>query len=135
VTVQVTSPIDTILDLGATPQLNAAARDQAGKPVTAQFDWQSSNANVLNVSTAGAVTAQGTGTATITATVRGSGVGDAIRLRVVQADLATASILAGDARGALVAALSAAKRAAVQTDWGRAHGWRFGNIVAIKKCG
>jgi hypothetical protein len=63
-------------------------------------------------------------------------VSGSIRLRVVQADLATTGVLAGDAyAGALVATVSAAKRSAVQAAWGGcATGAGSGNIVAIKKC-
>lgn len=135
-TVQVTSPIDTILDVGVTAQLTAAARNQAGNPVSAQFTWQTSNATVLAVTATGSVTAQGVGTATLTATAQGSAVSGTIRLRVVQADLPAVGVLAGDAFGSvLVAAVSAPKRPAVQTAWGAcATGASSGNIVAIKRC-
>lgn len=135
-TVQVMSPIDTILDVGVTAQLTAVARDQAGNQVSAQFAWQTSSAAVLAVTGTGSVTAQGLGTATITATTQGSAVGGSIRLRVVQANLLAVGVLAGDAfGGALVGAVSGAKRPAVQTAWGAcAAGGGSGNIVAIKEC-
>lgn len=133
--VQVTSPVDTILALGRSAQLTAVARDQAGSPVAAQFTWATSNAGVLTVSAAGLATAQGAGTASVTAMATGS-VSGGLRLRVVQADLATVSVLASDPlAGALVTGLSAAKESAVQAALGGCGtGAGSGNVVSVRNC-
>ena len=136
--VQVNSAVDTILALGRTAQLTATARDQSGKEVAgAQFTWESSSSAVVTVNAAGLVTPHAVGLASVTVAAQGrTTVIGTIRLRVVQADLATVSALAGDVfAGALVAALSAAKRPAVQIALGSCGtGASTGNVVAILKC-
>lgn len=135
--VDVTSPIDTILPVGKSAQLGATARDQAGAAILGvAFSWTSSNPAVVSVSGTGLAAAQAAGSATITAAVAG-GVSGSLRLRVVEADLTTVSALAGDAFAtALVAALSAGKRPAVQAAWSKcASGAESGNVVAVLQCG
>jgi hypothetical protein len=65
----VTPSADTLAALGATVQLQAAAQDVDGNPVTlATFTWVSSDNDVATVSASGVVTAVGNGTCTITVT-------------------------------------------------------------------
>jgi hypothetical protein len=138
--VEVTSPIGRTLALGRTVQLEATAYDQQGDPLPdAPITWTTSNTEVATVSARGLVTAAGLGSATITAsTPRGSAgtVSTTILLRVVAADLGAVASLAADPFGeALVAALSSAKRPAVQAAWGAcATAAGTGNVDAIAEC-
>ena len=60
------------LQLGSTFALTAEVRDQTGVPIAGKtLTWTSSNAAVATVSSAGVVTAEGSGTTTITAGVDG----------------------------------------------------------------
>lgn len=133
--IAVTSPVDTILALGKATQLSATARDAQGNPVGGtSFTWQSSNPTVVSVTGSGAASAQGVGNATVTASA--GQVSGTIRLRVVDADLATVTTLAGDAFvAAMVAALTTSTRSAVQTALaGCVAAATTGNIVALAAC-
>lgn len=136
--VEVTSAIDTILPMGRTSQLTATARDQAGAAIPgATFTWSTSDPAVVGVSSAGLATPGNPGTATVTATTQGQAPrGGNIRLRVVEADLATVIALGGDAfAAALVGAVSSGQRAAVQAAWSAcATGATAGNVVTILGC-
>jgi Big-like domain-containing protein len=137
--VHVTSAVDNILVPSRTSQLTAKARDQGGNEVAgAPFTWESSSPTVVTISSTGLATALAIGTTTITATTPGrvGPVKGTIELRVVQADLATVSAVAGDAfGGVLLAALSSAKRPAVQAAWDKCGaGASTGNIAAVKSC-
>lgn len=71
-------------DLGATTSLSATAVDRRGAPVSMPaVTWSSSDGAVVTVDSIGSVTAVGTGTAAITATV--GGVAGAATARVVPA--------------------------------------------------
>ena len=136
-TVAVTSPIDSILAVGKTTQLSAAPRDAAGAPVpNLTVTWSSTNATALAVAGTGVLSALTAGTATISASVPGPATGT-LRMRAVDADLATIGTLAADAYAtALIAAMTPAKRAAVQPAWTMcATGAASGGVVAIMQCG
>ena len=133
--VEVMSPIDTLVALGRSDQLVATVRNSAGSAVSeARVSWGTSDPAVAGVSATGLVTAVGTGTATITATVLDAS--GSLRLRVVAADLAAVSTLAQDAfAGSLVAGLSSAERPAAQAAYaGCASGAIAGNVVAVRNC-
>lgn len=136
--ITVTSPVDTILDLGRTATLQAAAVNARGEPVTGlQFDWSSSDPSVVSVVPVGAsgyATAEGLGTATVTAATAGAS--GTIRLRVVDVDLGPVVTLTGDPYpDALVASLTAATSATVQPAWEACEtGAPDGNVAAILRC-
>jgi len=133
--VEVMSPIDSLVALGRSDQLVATVRNSAGSAVSeARVSWGTSDPAVAGVSATGLVTAVGTGTATITATVLDAS--GSLRLRVVAADLAAVSTLAQDAfAGSLVAGLSSAERPAAQAAYaGCASGAIAGNVVAGRNC-
>ena len=85
--VEVTSPIGALLDVGGNATLSAAAKDRAGESVSGiSFTWTSSNPAVVSITAAGSIEALAIGTATIRAEA-GSAAGS-LALRVVDADLA-----------------------------------------------
>ncbi|HET9985615.1 MAG TPA: Ig-like domain-containing protein [Longimicrobiales bacterium] len=66
------TPATASIATGATVQLQAAAKDSAGKTLTGKtFSWTTSNGAIAGVSSTGLVTGVAAGTATITATVDG----------------------------------------------------------------
>lgn len=137
-TIDVTSLLDSILAVGKSTSLTAAAKDQAGAAVAGlTILWSSSNTAALTVSGTGTVTAVAPGTATISAAVASPPVTGILRMRAVEADLTTVGALAGDAYAtALIAAVSASKRTAVQTARAKcASGVSSGGVVAIRQCG
>ena len=132
-TVQVTSPIGTLWDLGAGVPLTATARDAQGNIVNATINWTSTNPNVATVSGTGSVQAMGIGTATIRAET--NNIAGTLPVQVVNADLAAIATVANDVfaaslvngtttalRTRLVAAATAAATAANQ-----------GNLQAIQQ--
>ena len=133
--VQVTSPIGTLWDVGANALLAAVARDAQGNTLSgAALTWSSTNPQVVSVSPAGAVQALAVGTTTIRAeagTIAGT-----LSAQVVNADLASIALVASDpfaaalvngattaVRTRLLAAASACVAAAGQ-----------GNLQAIQLC-
>jgi len=93
--VEVTSPIGALLDVGGNATLSAAAKDRAGESVSGiSFTWTSSNPAVVSITAAGSIEALAIGTATIRAEA-GSAAGS-LALRVVDADLAGITALATD---------------------------------------
>ena len=82
-TVAVTAATTSLTSLGATVQLQAAAKDTGGNTITGKtFTWSSSNQDVVTVDTSGLATAVGGGTATIMATT--DGIGGSLALTVAQ---------------------------------------------------
>jgi len=132
--IEVVSPIDTVVALGGTVQLDVNVRDQAGNILRGvQLNWTTSDPAIASVQN-GLVTAAGTGTVTITASaLRTSG---SLRLRIVAANLGAISSLAEDNfANSLVAGLSNASHALVQTAFARcASGATAGNLVAVRDC-
>ena len=101
-TIQVTSPIGTLWDVGATIPLTASPRDAQGNPVSGvSLTWTSTNPNVATVSGTGSVQALGIGTASIRA--EASNVAGTIAVQVVNADLAAIATVASDAFAAALA--------------------------------
>ena len=133
--IEVTSPLDTILALGGTDQLAAAVLNSGGRTLGgAQVVWKTSDPAVAGVGSTGLVTVAGTGTVTITATALDAS--GSLRLRVVAAKLGTVSDLAGDAfAGSLTGGLSNAERPVAQAAYaGCASAARAGNVVAVERC-
>lgn len=94
--VVVTSPIEGVMALGRTVQLEAAARDGSGGTVPGQaFTWASSDGSVATVSGSGVVHGVAAGTATISAST--DEVTGRLSMRVVAADLQTIAALLDDA--------------------------------------
>ena len=137
-TIDVTSLLDSILAVGKTTSLTAAAKDKAGAAVRGlTINWSSSNAAALTVNGSGLATAVAPGNATISAAVASPPVTGILRMRAVQADLTTVAALSNDAFAtALLAAVTTSKRTVVQVHWGKcASGALSGAVVAIMQCG
>jgi uncharacterized protein YjdB len=101
-TIQVTSPIGTLWDVGATIQLTASPRDAQGNPVSGvSLTWTTTDPNVATVSGTGSVQAMGIGATTIRA--EANNVAGAIAVQVVNADLAAIGPVASDAFAAALA--------------------------------
>lgn len=94
----VTSPVDTVMAVGRTVSMTAAATDATGNPVTATFNWNSTNTSVALVSGTGLVTVQAAGSTTIQAL--SGGVAGGIAMRAVDADFAAVTATLSDAFGA-----------------------------------
>lgn len=93
--VEVTSPIGTLLDVGAGAQLGATAKSNAGKAVSGvSFGWSSSDPSVVSINATGFIQALATGAVTIRADA--GGVGASLPVRVVDADLEGITALATD---------------------------------------
>lgn len=94
--VEVTSPVGALLDVGGTAQLGATARDGAGEAVGGvSLTWTSSDPTVVSISNGGFIEALQVGNATIRANAGGAG--GSLVVRVVDADLAGISTLTTDA--------------------------------------
>jgi len=135
--IDVGSPVDSILNQGASVQFSAIARDSRGQVMTQALTWQSSNPGAAAVSATGVVAALTPGRATIQVTVPSDGgVQGALPIRVVDADLTTITAITADAfGGALLGALSTAARPAAQTSWASCASHAADqNIVAIRQC-
>jgi len=101
----VTSPIDTVMAVGRTVSMAAAATNSSGSPVSASFNWNSTNTSVATVNGSGLVSVQAAGTTTVQASA--SGVTGGIAMRAVDADLAAVTAAMTDPfRLALAAALT-----------------------------
>ena len=86
-TLEISSAVDTLLDVGAASVLTAVPRDAAGQvmPTAPELTWSSSDVDVATVDAAtGEVTSLSPGTVTMTATA-GDATG-ALRLVVIDAD-------------------------------------------------
>jgi hypothetical protein len=130
--IEVSSPIDTVLAVGGAAILVARARSTAGQDMPAQFTWESSNDAVLQVSATGQVDAVAAGVATVTA--RSANRSGQLRLRVVDADLSAAAAAVDDPlRAHLMSGLSDATRAAIATALGAAsQAAASGNMIALR---
>ena len=93
--VEVTSPIGSLLDVGGSAQLAAAPRDAQGNAMGGiTLTWTSSNTEVVSVTAGGRNAAVAVGTATIRADAGTAG--GALSVRVVDADLGGISAIATD---------------------------------------
>jgi len=111
-TIDVTSPIDSLLAVGRTTQLTAAALDATGATVSATFTWSSTDPAAATVSASGLVSGVAAGATTIRA-VSGSVTGST-PFRAVDADLPGVAAVLGDSFAAgLVGALSGATNTSV----------------------
>ena len=130
--IEVTSAVDTLLDLGSGATLTATPRDAGGQVVTGgpQIMWSSSNRDVASVgASSGQVTTFTTGAVTITAAA-----GDAsgtIRMVIIDADVAGLTATAADPyAGSLVAGLAGS--GAATTAWaGIGTGLGTGNLASV----
>ena len=128
----VSSPIDTVLAVGGATNLAAAATASDGRPIQGSFEWRSSDEGVVTVSTSGRLTGVAVGSAVITALSGGKS--GQLRIRVVDADLASIKALIDDPlRGHLTNGLSADVRAAVQSALGQANtAATSGHVIALR---
>jgi hypothetical protein len=113
-TVEVTSPLGALWDVGADVRLAAAATDAQGNPTSGTtFEWSSSNPAVAEVDDDGRVSTLAPGPVTIRA--QADGVLGALSAQVVDADGAAISALAADPYvEILVGALSSSVRGRLQ---------------------
>jgi hypothetical protein len=103
--IAVTSPVDTVMAVGRSVTMTAAATNSTGGPVSTTFTWNSTTPATATVTNAGLVAAQATGTTTIQAL--SSGVTGSLQIRAVNANLPAVTLLMGDnLRQALATALS-----------------------------
>lgn len=133
--IEVSSPIDTIMAVGWVGQLTARARDSEGGIVGGQqFSWRSSNTAVATVSQTGFVEALSAGSVTFTASV--SSVSGSLRMRAVAADVGAVAATLGDPfTDAMVAHLSGAKQPEVQGALAQcSEGLAGNNIVVVLEC-
>jgi hypothetical protein len=130
--IEVSSPIDTVLALGGAASLVARAKSADGQDMAAQFTWESSNEAVLEVSASGQVEAVGAGFATVSA--RSGSRSGQLRLRVVDADLAAAAAAVDDPlRAHLRSGLRDATRATIAAALGDAsQASASGNMIALR---
>lgn len=133
--VEVTSPIGALLDVGGGAQLAALAKDAQGVGVSGvSFTWTSTNPSVVSVSSTGLIQAQAVGAATIRAAAGGA-TGN-LALTVVDADLAGISALGTDPYvAALVGGTSSGVKTAVQAAVAQCtSGVQQGNLQNIQSC-
>lgn len=133
--VDVTSPVGALLDVGGSAQLTASALDAEGAAVSGvAFTWTSSNSAIVSVSGSGQVQALAVGTATIQA-VAGD-VGGSLTFTVVQADLAGITTLVVDPYvEALVTGTTSTVRAALEAALTACSGGiEQGNLEKVQSC-
>ena len=131
---EVTSPFDSIVAVGKTLLLAWTVKGSNGfVTCCVPIVWRSSNPAALAVSE-GRVTGVAPGVATISAT--SGSAKDSLRMRAVQADLATIDVLAWDPyASALAQALSPGTRDAVALAFGWCKsGTPLGAVVTIMQC-
>ena len=87
--VEVTSPIGSLLDVGGGAQLAAAAKDAQGSPVGGVTVTCTSSPGIVSVTPGGRIEALAVGTATISA--EAGGVRGALAVRVVEPEPAATS--------------------------------------------
>lgn len=112
--VEVTSPLGSLIDVGTTTPLSATARDGSGAAMSGiSFTWASSSPAVVSVDGTGFIEALGVGTSAVAAT--GAGRTGTLDLRVVDADVEMITLLSTDPLvDAIVATSSASVRASLE---------------------
>lgn len=135
--VTVTSPtVDTVIAVGRTAQLQAAAASGSG-PVTVPFSWTSSPTAVATVSASGGlVTGVAPGNALITVSQTNNAVTGTLQMRVVDANLPAVTAAIGDTLArSLRQALGASRQSAVQSGLTTCNSHvTSGNLLALKTC-
>jgi len=133
--VELTSPLGALLDVGGSAQLTATARNGAGAVAGGvSYTWTSSDPSVVSTSSGGFIEALAVGTATIR--VAAGTAGASLAVRVVDADLPEITRLAADPFVmALVGAPSTDLRARIQAAMGDCRsGAGQGRLEAIQEC-
>ena len=133
--IQLSSPIDTVMAVGRTVTMAATARDASGSVMTGvTYTWSATPASVLSVSSSGLVTALAEGTGTVQAMADGVTAG--FVLRAVPADLAGISATLTDGLvTALVAGLDPATATAVNNALSNcASHLTSGNVLGVEQC-
>lgn len=133
--VVVTSPIENVMAVDRSVQLNASARDASGNTISgATVSWSSSDEAVARVDGGGSVEGLSSGTATITAVA--DGVSGSLEMRVVAAELETIAILLADPyTQQLVSSLGDAPRDRVQASLADCSGAvDTGHILDLRDC-
>lgn len=132
-TIEVTSPIDTLLAVGWSTQLQATARDAGGSTVAATYTWSSSAPNIVSVDATGGITTGSAGTAQISATAQG--ITGNLRIRVIAADVEAATAVLEDPLLDHLAGGLGPARAAVESALNAcATALAAGNLVAADGC-
>lgn len=120
-------PGELTLVVGASQQLTASVRDEAGNPLTGRaITWSSTEPAVATVSDGGNVTAVGAGSATITASSEGKSGSATVTVSIVS--LRSASLATG---GAHTCALTTGGSAFC---WGRGESGQLGIAVPTTTC-
>jgi len=133
--VDVTSAIDTVIAVGRSAQLTAAARASDGSAVPgATFTWTSSNTAIASINGAGLVSALSAGRSVFSAASDGA-IGS-LALRAVEADLDGSLTTINDAFAtALRAGLSSTAGSALGSTVGAcASAVGDGNVLAVDAC-
>jgi hypothetical protein len=134
--IQVTSPVDTLLTAGTTVRFAAQTLDAQGHALPGfTFKWSTSNAALATVDTSGSVSAVANGTVAINADA--GGVRGSLRFVVVTgANLPLIARISNDSlTTTFVRGLTSAEQAKVKAAVSLcASGSATGNLVAIKSC-
>lgn len=132
--IDVSSPIDTVMAVGRTAQMDATATDTDGNTVTTTFTWASTNTSVATISSSGLASAAATGTTDIEASA--DGVTGSLTMRAVNANLDAISALLGDAYlTSMVAGLDATTESTINGHLSTCStNVDSGNILAIRDC-
>lgn len=133
-TIEVSAPIDSVMAVGRTTQLSAAAADASGSPVSVSFTWSSTVTSVASVSGSGLVTAAGEGSASVEA--QADGVVGSWPVRVVDADLdGTTALLSDPFAAALIESLDTTSASAVSQFVTACEGAiAQGDVLLVKAC-
>lgn len=134
--IDVSSPIDTVMAVGRTAQMDATATDTDGATVSPDptFTWSSTNTSVATVSSSGLVSAAAAGTTDIEASA--DGVTGSLTMRAVNANLDAISTLLGDAYlTSMVAGLNSTPESTISGLLSTCStNVDSGNILAIRDC-
>lgn len=132
--IDVASPIDTVMAVDRTVQMTAMATDGSGSTLSTTFTWTSTDETTATVDGSGLVSALAVGTTDIEASA--SGVTGLLTMRAVDADLDGISALLGDPfLASMTGALDAGTRSTVEAHLSICEtNVTSGNILAIQDC-
>jgi hypothetical protein len=133
--IQISSPVDSVMAVGRTVRLTAVARDGTGAIMSGvALSWSATPASVLTVSVDGLVTGVGGGSGVVRAAA--SGVTTDFGLRAIPADLDGIATTLGDAfLTALLSGLDTGTAAAVSADFAAcASAVTSGNVLGLDQC-